>query len=105
MNIVRIFFLIVFSVAMSLALLLLVVGRNLRDSMIPMQWAKMLVSGDPAAKMVMDYFGSSPPSWAIRLAVTWNQADPLSWWWLPFLLMAAVVILGRIARRRAARRP
>jgi hypothetical protein len=106
MKIGRFIGILVISTAISLALLLLITGRNLGDmnlAEVQFRWAALVLQGAPAAELARSYFGLHPPAWIMRLALIWHQAKPLTWWWLPLLMMAAIFLVNRAARRRSGR--
>ena len=102
-RIIRMFLLLVVACAVSLALVLLITDRGVDENMVPLHWAKMLLTQDHTAKVVQEYYGNNPPAWVMRLAVVWQRADPPSWWWLPLLVIAVSFVLSRLARRRVQR--
>lgn len=102
-RIIRAFLLLVVSCAVSLALVLMITDRGVDPNMVPVHWAKLLITQDATAQVVQEWYGNNPPAWAMRLAVVWQRANPPSWWWLPILVIAVSLILGRIARKKAQR--
>jgi len=90
------------AVVLSLVLLLLITGRNLGElSQVEIQarWLILVVKGAPVARFVGDHFGDNPPLWVRHLGLIWHQAQPLSWWWLPLIMMGAMLFVGRRSRR------
>jgi hypothetical protein len=102
-RIIRGFLLLVVACTVSLALVLLITDRGVDQNMVPIHWAKLLLTQDPTADIVRDWYGNNPPAWAMRLAVVWQRADPPSWWWLPILVIAVSFVLGRIAKKKTRR--
>jgi hypothetical protein len=99
-RILRSFLILVVACAVSLALLLLIFNRGVDENMVPIHWAKLLITQDATAKVVQEWYGNNPPAWAMRLAVVWQRADPPSWWWLPILVILVSFVLSRIAKKR-----
>lgn len=102
-KLVRAFLLLVVACAVSLALVLLITDRGVDPNMVPIHWAKLLLTQDPTAEIVKEWYGANPPAWVMRLAVVWQRADPPSWWWLPILVILVSFVLGRIAKKKARR--
>ncbi len=101
----RLLVLALVSVVVSAALIVLITGRGIQEQAVPLYWAKMLVTGEAPAPWLAGWLGDNPPRFVMRLAVIWHRADPLRWWWLPLLVMAASLVLGRRARRRSQAPP
>ncbi len=102
MRLVRMLIMALVAVLLSLVLLLLITGRNLGDlSQVEIQarWFVLVVKGAPVARFVKEHFGDTPPLWVRHLALVWHQARPLSWWWLPLVMLGAMVFVGRRSRR------
>lgn len=99
----RAFLLLVVACAVSLALVLLITDRGVDPNMVPIHWAKLLLTQDPTAEFVKEWYGANPPAWVMRLAVVWQRANPPSWWWLPILVILVSYVLGRIAKKKARR--
>lgn len=102
-RIFRAFLLLVVACAVSLALVLLITDRGVDPNMVPIHWAKLLLTQDPTAQVVQEWYGANPPTWVMRLAVVWQRANPPSWWWLPILVILVSYVLGRIAKKKARR--
>jgi hypothetical protein len=102
-RILRALLLLVVACAVSLALVLLITERGVDENMVPLHWAKMILSQDSTAKVVQEYYGNNPPRWVMHLAVVWQRANPPQWWWLPILMILASYVLGRIARKKTKR--
>ena len=101
-RLVRLLVMVLVAVLLSLVLLLLITGRNLGElSTVEIQarWLVLVVRQAPVARFVVEHFGSDPPLWMRHLALIWHQARPLSWWWLPFLMLGAMIFVGRRSRR------
>ena len=102
-KIIRAFLLLVVACAVSLALVLLITDRGVDPNMVPIHWAKLLLTQDPTAQVVQEWYGANPPAWVMRLAVVWQRANPPSWWWLPILVILVSYVLSRIAKKKARR--
>ncbi len=102
-RVLRAVLLLVVACLVSLALLFLIIGRGVSQEMVPIYWAKMLLTGDYVAELVKGWYGANPPSWVMRLAVVWHRVDPPQWWWLPILVILVSFVVGRLARRKSRR--
>lgn len=102
-RLIRTFLLLVIACVVSLALVLMITDRGVDPNMVPIHWAKLMLTQDPTAQVVQEWYGNNPPAWAMRLAVVWQRADPPSWWWLPILIVAVSYVLGRISRKKMRR--
>jgi hypothetical protein len=99
----RLLALCILAVVLSLALLLWLTYRLIPAEMMPWYWAEMIIQGQAPARLVQGWFGNNPPELVRGLAVTWQRARPLDWWWLPGLVLLLPWLLRRLGRRR--RRP
>ncbi len=102
-KLLRALLLLAVACAVSLALVLLITDRGVDQNMVPIHWAKLLITQDPAAEVVKEWYGANPPRWAMRLAVVWQRANPPQWWWLPILVILVSYVLNRFARRKSRR--
>jgi hypothetical protein len=85
---------------LSLALLLWLSYRLIPPEMLPNYWAEMILGGQAPARLVQEWFGNNPPDQVRGLAVAWQRAQPLRWWWLPVLLVVLPALLRWLGRRR-----
>jgi len=99
----RMLLLVGMAVAVSLVMVLFFQYRNLSEAQLGWLWIEMLQKGIFPAPLVREWFGSNPPALARDLAVTWWQARPLTWWWLPGLVLLARWLVLKAGRRRRER--
>lgn len=97
----RTLLLVLMAAAVSLMMVLVFKYRALSETQLAWHWLEMMQKHIFPAPLVQDWFGNNPPILARDLAVTWWQARPLTWWWLPALvLIARWLVLRKGSRRR-----
>mgnify|MGYP001199955196 CR=1 FL=1 len=96
----RLLVMVLVATVVSLAMVLVVTNRMLPANQMPELWERMVIFGLSPAPLVREWFGASPPSLVRDLAVTWWKAQPLTWWWLPALVLLARWLVLRLGRRR-----
>lgn len=102
----RIVSMVVLAVSVSLALLLLITYRNLGDmsrAEVQGRYVLLVAQQESVVDAGKSLFGDKPPLWAMRMMVVWHKADPLRWWWLPFLFVAVQALAVRFTRKRMRR--
>lgn len=129
-SITRMIMIVLVAVVVSLALVLLVTSRQVRDSEVVGSYAalvaqdkaamvvgpkgKRLVEPKPIVGTVQWVSGTLglgkktagvevPPHWLMAFAVTWDRADVYRWWWVPLLLIGVRKLIGNFARKRVRR--
>jgi len=96
----RLLVMVLVATVVSLAMVLVVTNRMLPANQMPELWERMVIFELTPAPLVREWFGASPPSLVRDLAVTWWKAQPLTWWWLPALVLLARWLVLRLGRRR-----
>lgn len=88
---------------LSAVMVLVITARmlgTLAPEQIALRWARLADSGQPVAALVRQEYGLNPPEWVRQLALTWQEADLASWWWLPLLFMGVGYVAMAFSRRR-----
>ena len=96
--------LLVVAVVVSLFLVLLVTYRmmgDMSDVEINARWGYLLLRQSPAVHYAQQLFGADPPMWVREFALVWHRANPIRWWWLPFIFMGLRLITMRWAKRKS----
>lgn len=129
-QVIRIILTIIMVVVVSVALVMLITSRMVKDTQVVPAYAA-LVAQDKAARMtgtggvrlaepkpivrVVQWTAETldlgdevvgarvPPRWLMSFAVIWDRSDMPSWWWLPLLMLAVRYLVGGFARRRTHR--
>lgn len=102
----RIIMLLVMCSLVALMLLMFMSHRGLGDmgpAQVNARYLVLVASQSPAAHYAAQILGNPPPPWARRLAVVWDHANPIFWWWLPLVLTALILLISRFSRRRLRR--
>jgi hypothetical protein len=99
---IRFIMLILVSIAVSLALVLLITSRSmdLGETFVNARWILMAAQKTAIAETVRDIWGMAPPFWVRQLAVVWEKAQPLKFWWLPIVIIVLRYVVGSFARKK-----
>jgi hypothetical protein len=136
MGVGRILANVIMAVIISLAMLLVITGRNIPEREVAPGFFSMAAHDDPIAVWSIrgsDALGLSqpgplseaqplwsalqdqnagqpawakilferhPPHWVMTLAVAWDRSQPLTWWWLPLIVLGVRVVIGLLSSRR-----
>jgi len=96
---------VVVALVICLTMLLFITARLTPPARYPIIWQVMVMKGAQEARLVNGWFApDQPPTWVKKLAVVWNQAQVITWWWLPLVFFALRWFISRWLSRKRARR-